>query len=235
MNKKSLSYIFEERMYHNEISVSPHRTNHILNILGNPAFVLAKDYHLDFEILFRIKYSKEITNTWIKEYCEVIGVPFPNYLKPNHWHKHIFKKGSFKDQLKVYQHKIGNRKNDFNLLIENTINDMIEIQSNLLENNNYSKYRKNCLFFLSMKDLSKIDGYSLLTKYRWYSKNNILGMTKDHKFSVNEGFQKGVPTYIISHPANCEFMPLRKNSSKNDSSSITLRELENRIKNWNIQ
>ena len=186
--------------------------------------------------MFKEPYSKSLTDEWIRQYCDIIGVRFPNYLKPRYWHKHIFKKDNYVERLKVYNHKIGHPKIDYDLLIEDTIEEMRQYQQMLLTpENNINEYRRKCNFVLSPKNLPKIDGYDLLKKYGWYNTNNILGMTKDHKVSIKFGFENKISPYIISHPANCEFMSLRKNSSKNFSCSLTLEELKYKINNWNIQ
>ncbi len=235
MNNKSLSFIFEERIFESSV-VSEDDRNCVLRILGNPSFELSKKHHLIFEMLFKEKYSKILTDKWIKEYCEIIGIRFPNYLKTQHWHKHIFKKDDYVKRLKVYDHKVGHPTIDYELLIQDTIEEMKQNQSYLLEHeNSIDSYRRKCSFIISHSNLSLIDGYDLLRKHGWYNKNNVLGMTKDHKVSIKYGFTHRIPPYIISHPANCEFMPMRINSSKGNSCSLTLEELENKISNWNIQ
>ena len=76
----------------------------------------------------------------------------------------------------------------------------------------------------------------LVEKYGWYSPsnkgNNLNGVSKDHMYSVREGFINNIDCEIIKHPANCKLMIHNENNLKNSTCSITLDELLNRIKNW---
>jgi hypothetical protein len=98
-------------------------------------------------------------------------------------------------------------------------------------------YRKDCQFNFSLKDYPNEFDFSLVEKYGWYkAKNrgdNLDGVSRDHMFSVMEGFRKNVSPEIISHPANCKLMIHNKNVSKNDKCSITIEELIERIEKWN--
>jgi hypothetical protein len=55
--------------------------------------------------------------------------------------------------------------------------------------------------------------------------NNLGGVSRDHMFSVREGFEMGIDTKIISHPANCRLMVHTENISKNKKSILTIEEL----------
>lgn len=64
--------------------------------------------------------------------------------------------------------------------------------------------------------------------------NNTKGCVRDHLLSRRYGFENNIPTWIISHPANCEIVLHSENvrrSSSNDN-LITLEELLERIENW---
>ena len=78
---------------------------------------------------------------------------------------------------------------------------------------------------------------SLISEYGWYSAsnrgNNLNGCSRDHLFSVSDGFINKVDPTIISHPANCQVVPHRHNQSKNKKSSISLNELLLRIEQFN--
>lgn len=78
---------------------------------------------------------------------------------------------------------------------------------------------------------------SLVTKYGWYSPsnkgNNLNGVSKDHLFSVKDGFVNKVSVDVIKHPANCKLMIHKDNQVKNSKSVITLEELLKRIEEWN--
>ena len=77
----------------------------------------------------------------------------------------------------------------------------------------------------------------LINTNGWYSAanrgNNLSGCSRDHLYSVSDGYKNNVDPKIISHPANCQIIPHRKNQSKNKKSVITLIELEERIKKFN--
>lgn len=73
----------------------------------------------------------------------------------------------------------------------------------------------------------------LIVNHGWYSAsnrgNNLNGCSRDHLYSVSDGFINGVDPAIISHPANCQITLHRENQRKNKKSSITLEDLHNRI------
>jgi hypothetical protein len=100
----------------------------------------------------------------------------------------------------------------------------------------YKKYKSDCNFKFNLKDYPDYFDFELVEKYGWYSptnkKNNLSGVSRDHMFSVREGFEKGINPSLISHPANCELMIHNDNISKNKKSSIIIEELINRIKEF---
>jgi hypothetical protein len=79
---------------------------------------------------------------------------------------------------------------------------------------------------------------TLVEQYGWYSPsnkgNNINGISKDHKYSIKQGFIDNVDPYYISHPANCELVLHRANQSKRTKCSITLEELKKQIEEFNV-
>ena len=101
----------------------------------------------------------------------------------------------------------------------------------------YQKYRLACCFAFALNDFPEEFDFSLVEKYGWYkAKNrgdNTNGISRDHMFSVKEGFLQGVDPKLISHPANCNLLRHNDNMSKNKKCSITLEELEKRINDWN--
>ena len=68
--------------------------------------------------------------------------------------------------------------------------------------------------------------FSLIEKYGWYkAKNNgdnPNGVSRDHMFSVKDGFLNKIDPKIISHPANCRLVLQRENAKKRNKSCITL-------------
>jgi len=76
----------------------------------------------------------------------------------------------------------------------------------------------------------------LIKKYGWYSAsnrgNNLNGVSRDHMFSVKDGFKLKISPDIMKHPANCKLMIHKDNNLKKTNSTITIDELLERIKNW---
>lgn len=97
-------------------------------------------------------------------------------------------------------------------------------------------YKKQCSFKFALKAYPDEFEFALITENGWYkAKNhgdNLKGVSRDHMFSVNDGFRLKIDPYLISHPANCSLMVHPKNSSKSDNSSITLDKLKERIAKW---
>lgn len=57
-------------------------------------------------------------------------------------------------------------------------------------------------------------------------------MSRDHLYTVSDGFKNKVDPNIIKHPANCELILHTDNQKKNVKSKITLDELLKRIESW---
>lgn len=100
----------------------------------------------------------------------------------------------------------------------------------------YQFYRQECNFKFSVFDYPAEFDLHLIETYGWYSpsnkRNNLNGVTKDHMYSVMDGYKNKISSNIISHPANCKLMLYSDNSSKKDNSSISLEDLLNRISYW---
>lgn len=98
-------------------------------------------------------------------------------------------------------------------------------------------YRKACSFNFSLNDYPDSFDFSIIEKYGWYkAKNkgdNPNGVSRDHMYSVKEGFINNIDPQIIAHPANCRLITQRQNVSKGSNSAITIQELKEKIKNWN--
>jgi len=102
---------------------------------------------------------------------------------------------------------------------------------------NIDRYRQLCLFKFSLNDYPDKFDFSLIEKYGWYKAknrgNNLEGVSRDHMFSVYDGYKQGILPYYISHPANCQLLPHKLNNVKKRNSSITFEELLKRIEEWN--
>lgn len=155
----------------------------------------------------------------------------------------------------IYNNKIKIVTEDTKLKISNTLKSKNKkvIKIRLCKNcNNVVEYKKlicdTCRvdYYKYYRSLSNFNfdinlykdrfDISLVSKYGWYSPsnkgNNLNGVSKDHLFSVKDGFINKVSIDVISHPANCKLMRHKDNQVKNSKSSITLEELLKRIKEW---
>ena len=100
-------------------------------------------------------------------------------------------------------------------------------------------YKRYCQFTFNLKEFPNEYDFDLIKKYGWYKAknkgNNLNGVSRDHKYSCNEAFKNLIDPYIISHPANCQLLRHNENVSKLDNCSISLNELKNNIKEWNVK
>lgn len=98
------------------------------------------------------------------------------------------------------------------------------------------KYRSECKFQFSLNEYPDKFDFSLIEKYGWYKAsnhgNNLNGVSRDHMFSITDGFKLKVPVEIIRHPANCQLLRHGDNLKKNYKSCITYEQLLERIERW---
>ena len=103
----------------------------------------------------------------------------------------------------------------------------------------YKIYRILCSFRFSLTEFPEEFDFQSLKKCGMYSAsnhgNNLNGVSRDHMFSVYDGFKQNVSPLLISHPANCQLILQRKNASKRTNSVITLDELKQRITKWELK
>jgi hypothetical protein len=108
--------------------------------------------------------------------------------------------------------------------------------ANVKEKTGYDLYKSQTTFSFNVYDYSDEFQLSLLEKHGWYSAanrgNNLNGISRDHMYSVMEGFRNNIDPNLLSHPANCKLMKHNDNVSKLDKCSISLDELKMRIKKW---
>ncbi|AUS02904.1 coil containing protein [Vibrio phage 2.275.O._10N.286.54.E11] len=103
---------------------------------------------------------------------------------------------------------------------------------------NVRLYRARAEFTFNVYDYPDRFNIALIDQYGWYSPGgkkktkNINGISRDHKYSVSEGFANKVDPKLLSHPANCEIMLQLDNVKKRHRSSITLDELKQLIEEW---
>lgn len=103
----------------------------------------------------------------------------------------------------------------------------------------YGVYRPLCEFTFVLSKYPDEFDFSLLKLRGMYSptnrKNNLNGVSRDHLYSVYDGFKNKISPEIIKHPANCELILHTKNQFKYNTSKITLEELRRRILEWDIK
>ena len=101
----------------------------------------------------------------------------------------------------------------------------------------YDLYRKQCSFKFALNQFPTEYDFSIIKDNGWYkAKNhgdNLYGVSRDHIFSVYEGFKQQIDPYYISHPANCKLLLQSENASKCSNCGMTIEELKNKIKEWN--
>ncbi|NJO64884.1 MAG: hypothetical protein HC836_44215 [Richelia sp. RM2_1_2] len=103
--------------------------------------------------------------------------------------------------------------------------------------NDKKKYRVQCRFLFNVFDYPNEFNLELVKKYGFYSAsnrgNNLNGISRDHIYSINDGFKNQISYELISHPANCRLVQQTENSKKHTKSLITIDELVSRIRDWN--
>tara|TARA_Y100000296_G_C5096386_1_gene217586 strand:- start:67 stop:738 length:672 start_codon:yes stop_codon:yes gene_type:complete len=106
-------------------------------------------------------------------------------------------------------------------------------------------YRARANFKFNVYDYKEEFDLTLLEKYGWYSpggkygknKNtNFSGISRDHMYSIKDGYDNNINPNILSHPANCKLVLHNKeNLVKGRKSSITIEELLDKIKLWDLK
>lgn len=98
-------------------------------------------------------------------------------------------------------------------------------------------YKVDCKFTFNVYDYPEWFDLTLISEFGWYTAsnrgNNQLGVQRDHRYSISDGFKNGISPDIISHPANCKLMVNFENQRKHSKSIITIEELLKDIEMWN--
>jgi len=100
-------------------------------------------------------------------------------------------------------------------------------------------YYRQCKFTFSISQFPLWFDGSLIEQHGWYSTpgsrkgiKNLNGVSRDHMISINYGYTNNIDPKLISHPANCQLIQHSQNNKKNSKCSITIQELERRIKEF---
>lgn len=100
-------------------------------------------------------------------------------------------------------------------------------------NPNWTAYKEAAKFYTPCYILEQIPNYHLVYQIGWYHpKKNTNGASRDHMYSVKDGWDHNVPIEIIKHPANCQIMTILENKRKGKKSSISLDKLYQLIELW---
>lgn len=96
------------------------------------------------------------------------------------------------------------------------------------------EYRSACTFTHDLNMYPTEYQLELLAEHgMFHPKKNPKGVSRDHLYSVFDGYNNKIDPAIMKHPANCQLMLQEDHTRKNSNSSITLDELLERIKLWN--
>lgn len=100
----------------------------------------------------------------------------------------------------------------------------------------YLEYKSKCKFKFNVYHFPDKFDLNLIKEHGWYRPvnkgNNLGGVSRDHMISIKYGWENGIDSSIISHPANCKLMVHTENISKHKKCSLMLEELIERIKKW---
>lgn len=102
------------------------------------------------------------------------------------------------------------------------------------------KYYKATLFKFNVYNYPAEFNLNLILENGWYccpskfrkGTKNTNGVSRDHIFSVMDGFYNNIPPEVISHPANCQLSLHVDNLKKGRKSLISIDQLYEKIKSW---
>ena len=204
-------YKFPLKKYYYCSSECHHAHNKFIDDIGNKISKGFENKSEKYLIYYRQRYNKEYIEKKIDKICPVCGKKFKS--------KKICCSDKCARKYKLYK-KIPDI-----LKEENNINEIKKI------------YKRYCSFRFAIKSYPEEFDFTLIEKFGWYKAknhgNNLNGISRDHKYSCDEGFKNLIDPYIISHPANCQLLKHNDNISKYNKCSITLEELKESIKEWN--
>lgn len=99
----------------------------------------------------------------------------------------------------------------------------------------FKEYSSRCKFKFDVYEFPNEFNLKELERIGWYNADNPNGMSRDHMVSISYGWKHDIDPRIIRHPANCELLTYNKNHDKSWRSSISLRELIQKIKKWTVK
>lgn len=105
-------------------------------------------------------------------------------------------------------------------------------------NNNKDKWS----FKFNVFDYPDLFDLNLIKEIGWCSfggkrggKQNLNGLSRDHKVSVNEAKKNNYDPYYITHPCNCQIISMSENNKKKTKSSISYAELIRLVDEYDLR
>jgi hypothetical protein len=201
---------------------------------------------------FRLKIKSQLPSKNHKQKCKYCGGEFVSYISEERFFCSLNCSASFNnlqrngltddvkskisESLKKYYEPIKQNKKNKKCRSCNIEKEIPKhkIICDDCRNQYYKFYRPSCEFNFNIFEY-EFDTNDL-KKFGWYSPtnkgNNLNGVSKDHMFSVKDGFINKISPEIIKHPANCQLLKHVDNNRKKTNSIITIDELMIRIKKW---
>lgn len=97
----------------------------------------------------------------------------------------------------------------------------------------FRSYKERSKFYFAPQYQSTVIGAELLRENGIYNpKHNPNGLVRDHMYSIFDGYHNNIDPIIISHPANCQWIPHKNNCRKREKSCIDINNLKARIALW---
>ena len=97
-------------------------------------------------------------------------------------------------------------------------------------------YAQECKFSFALHLYPNLDGLHLLKENGMYHPTkNSKGVSRDHLFSISDGWSGKVDFEILKHPANCRIVLHTTNQVKHAKSNITLEQLLAKIYVWTFR
>jgi len=98
----------------------------------------------------------------------------------------------------------------------------------------YKKYKILCQFKFNLGNFPEEFNLNKIQNM-WHPFKNLKGNVRDHIYPIRAGFDNNISLEIIKHPANCQIISFKKNAIKNKYPEITIEDLYNNIKKWEVK
>lgn len=183
----------------------------------------------------QIMICSKILNQSIINYDDFLNV---KEILFNHLHIENISPREINDLYKLnYKDFGGVIKYHFNIKLKSLMEAQQNTARKKITNDDIKKsYWRECSFSFDVFSFPCIPGYELLQKYsfsRPQEKDPLKSyIHRDHMISIKYGYEHNIPSEHIRHPANCEILLEKDNTSKGGNCSITYQDLLERINHW---